>query len=184
MNKVTYLLIAFVCLSKLSFTQSKSFQSKEEFKKRCEYLLKDGGVWEATNPKSDAKEEWSPTSFGYKFEPGYSENVLRIKINGKVKDKRYLYWDGYYYWDALRNKTIYRGIGTSGQIASGETINNEGDLMFEILLPDGSITYHLDTDETLSENEFKSQSYVFENGEWKPNNTLSWKRVIESKTGN
>jgi hypothetical protein len=177
------LIFLIIWLGVMTTGYTQNFQNKDEFKKRCEYLLKDGGVWEATNPKYNAAEEWSPSTFGYKFEPGYSENVLRIKINGKVKDKRYLYWDGYYYWDPLKNKICYRSVGTSGQIATGETINNEGDLLFEILLPDGKITYHLDTDETLSENEFKSQSFVFEDGKWNPNNKLIWKRVTEGNTG-
>ena len=160
------------------YGQNPNLPTFESFKSQCEYLLRSGGVWEALNPKHDASNEWSPVSFGYAFEAGYSENIIKIKINGKVKDKRYLYWDGYYYWDPVRQKTRYWSVGTSGQIATGESINKDGDLMFEILLPDGKITYHLDTDEIISENEFQSQSYVFEDGKWKPNNSLTWKRII------
>ena len=158
--------------------QNPNLPTFELFKSRCEFLLKNGGAWEAMNPQYDEKNEWSPVSFGYKFEAGYTDNVLKIKINGTVKVKRYLYWDGYYYWDPVHQKAHYWSMGTSGQIATGESINQDGDLMFEILMPDGKITYHLDTDETISENEFKSQSYIFEDGKWMPNNTLTWKRVI------
>jgi hypothetical protein len=161
--------------------QDPNWQTIESFKSRAKYLLKNNGVWEAANPKHDESNEWSPTIFGYKFEAGYSENVFTIKINGKVKDKRYLYWDGYCYWDPLRRKACYRSIGTSGQIATGESINNDGDLMFEVLYPDGKTTFHLDTDETISENEFRSQSYIFEDGKWIPSNTLIWKRVVDVK---
>ena len=176
------LILIYLLMNGVSLAQPSSFQSKTDFLKKNEYLLKAGGIWEAENPKYNASEEWSPSSFGYKFEAGYAENSIRIKINGKVKDKRYLYWDGYYFWDALKNKICYRSMGTSGQIASGESINNDGDLLFEVLLPDGKITYHLDTDEIVSDNEFKSQSYEFVESEWKPLNTLVWKRINETKS--
>jgi hypothetical protein len=177
------LLLTAVYVSNNCIAQDPDLQTFEAFKSRAQYFLKSGGVWEAENPKHDKSNEWSPTTFGYKFETGYAENVFKIKINGKVKDKRYLYWDGYYYWDPVRRKACYRSVGTSGQVATGESINNDGDLMFEILHADGKITFHLDTDEAISENEFRSQSYLFEEGKWAPNNTLTWRRIVEPKAG-
>ena len=141
-------------------------------------MLDKGGIWEAANPQYDSTQEWSATSYGYKFEKGYHENILKLKINGVMKGQRYLFWDGYYYWNPVKQKTEYFSLGTSGQVATGETINKDADLYFKVLMPDGSETIHLDTDEIISENEFHSNSYKLEKGEWKPNNKLVWKRVV------
>ena len=151
--------------------------NKNEFLKRCNYMLDKGGIWEAVNPGYDSLQEWSAKSFGYKFERGYHENFLKILINGIIKGKKYIFWDGYYYWNAVKQRTEYFSTGTGGQIATGEVINQGNDLYFTVINPDGSTTVNLDTDEIIRENEFHSNSYKLEQGEWKPNNKLVWKRI-------
>lgn len=177
--KIVQLLIA-ICLLTFSINMEAqtNVQSKEDFLKRSKYLLDSGGVWLAMNPKYDSTQEWSATSFGYKFEEGYHENFIKIKINGTMKGKKYLFWDGYYFWDPVKQRASYFSMGTGGALARGEVINTDHDLYFTLVNPDRTETIHLDTDTIISPNEFQSQSYKLENGEWKTDNKLTWKRII------
>ena len=154
-------------------------QTREAFLNRNSNLLERGGVWEAVNPEYDSTQEWSATHYGYKFEKGYHENFLKLKINGLVKGKRYLYWEGYYFWNPAKKRAEYFSIGTGGAYAMGEVINGNHDLQFRIITPEGVESLHLDKETIISPDEFHSLSYKQENGTWKEQNKLIWKRVTE-----
>ena len=157
----------------------KGLQTRDAFLERCRFLLENSGVWEAVNPDFDSTKEWSASHYGYKFETGYHENFLKIKINGLVKGKRYLYWDGYYFWNPAKQRVEYFSLGTSGSLARGEMISTSSDLYFTVINPEGSESIHLDTESKISQNEFHSQSFKLEKGVWKKNNFLVWKRIID-----
>lgn len=179
MKKFLFVQIVFLFLFVKAMNAQEGLQTKNAFLERCTILLDNGGAWEAVNPDFDSTKEWSASHYGYKFEKGYHENILKIKINGLVKGKRYLYWDGYYYWNPVKQRAEYFSLGTSGSVARGEMIGTSNQLYFTIVNPDGSESVHLDTEIKVSHNEFHSQSYKLEKDGWKKNNFLVWKRIID-----
>lgn len=175
MRKI-YIALTFSLIA-CSFIQAQ--ENKTAYTEKIAYLLKDRGKWKAKNPNFDLDNEWSPSAFGYQFEKGYAEDILKLKITGFIGNKEYVYWEGVYYWHPLKNRAIYFSQGTGGQVASGETINIGLDMVFEVINPDGSVTMHKDTDEVINENEFKSKSFKLEGGKWVDNQQHIWKRVIK-----
>lgn len=172
-------IVVTIALSLIICTVIRAQSEKKIYTEKITYLLKDGGKWKAKNPNFDLDNEWSPSSFGYIFAKGYADDILKLKITGFVGVKEYVYWEGVYYWHPLKNRVVYHSMGTGGMVASGETINPGLDLVFEIVNPDGSVTMHKDTDEIVSENEFKSRSYKLEGGKWVDNQELVWKRIVK-----
>ena len=180
--KSMYVTLAISLLAgSLNIAAQINVQTKEGFMKRSQYLLDSGGTWEAMNAKYDSTQEWSATSYGYKIERGYHENFIKIKISGTIRGKKYLFWDGYYYWDPVKQRAGYFSMGTGGALARGEVVNSDHDLYFTVVNPDGSETIHLDTDTVISSNEFQSQSYKLEKGGWTPDTKLTWKRIIPNQ---
>lgn len=151
----------------------------QAYRTRQAWLLRDGGKWSAENPTFDAAAEGSPRSFGYEYARGWAPDVTRLKITGRAGDKTYLYWDGFYYWHPVKNRLVYVAQGTGGAIAAGESVDGEGTLAFEIILPDGTVALHRDEDTKLHDDAFESRSYRYTTTGWTPNQTLTWRRVRE-----
>jgi hypothetical protein len=61
------------------FAQISTFPSREGFLKRAQFLIDKGGTWEAVNPSHKSDEEFSPVSFVYKFEAGYTPEAMKLK---------------------------------------------------------------------------------------------------------
>ncbi len=114
--------------------------------------------------------------FGYQVEAGYSASTYRLKILGKLADKKYLYWDGFCAWHPLRNAILYVSQGTGGAVAHGLSINRSGDMVFDVLGADGSVTSHFDRDSVIGPIEFVSESFRLEDGKWAFKQRLRWKR--------
>jgi len=176
-----YLFAFILCeISALCYSQSLIGlinDQKQNYEAHLAWLKKDGGKWESPNADYDSKQEWSATSYGYTFSEGYSPGMLKIQITGKIKDKNYVFWEGYYYWDVVKHQGRYFAVGTSGQLVSGETINNMGDLYFEITSPEGIVTKHIDKETKIDENQFKAEAYQFKDGKWVFERASIWKRV-------
>ncbi|MDH3496863.1 MAG: hypothetical protein OER21_08880 [Gemmatimonadota bacterium] len=151
----------------------------QAYRAKQAWLLRDGGKWSADNPTFDSTAEGSPRSFGYQFTQGWGADVMRLKITGRVGEKTYLYWDGFYYWHPVKNRLMYVAQGTGGAIAAGESVDAAGTLAFEIITPDGTVALHRDGDTRLSDEAFQSQSFRYTASGWTPNQTLTWRRVNE-----
>lgn len=174
------LILIFFEFSILSYAQNLTStlnDQKLKYEAHLAWLKKDGGKWESPNSAFDPKQEWSATSYGYTFSEGYSPGMLKIQITGKIKDKNYIFWEGYYYWDAVKNQGRYFAVGTSGQLVAGETINDNGDLYFEITSAEGLITKHIDKESKIDENQFKAEAYIYKDGKWNFERSSIWTRV-------
>jgi hypothetical protein len=144
---------------------------------RAAYLLREGGRWAAPNPGYDSTQAGSPSHFGYQFTEGFAPAVLRLRITGRVGEKNYLYWEGFYFFHPARNHILYVSQGTGGAIATGETVDLTGALVFDLVQPDGRVETHRDEEERIGPNEFVSRSFTFAAGVWKPNQELHWRRA-------
>ncbi len=147
------------------------------FLERNAYVLRDGGRWSAPNPDHDPAQARSPSSFGYRFSAGRAPGVVRLQITGAVGGETVLYWDGFYFWHPLRNRVVYASQGTGGAVALGESVNVEGSLVFDLILPDGRVEIHRDTESRTGPDAFVSRSYRLVEGTWQPVQTLAWTRV-------
>lgn len=146
------------------------------FQARREYLLGEGGRWWAVNPGYDSTQAGAPSHFGYRFEPGPAPTVLRLTITGRVGAREVVYWDGYYYWHAAYDRAQYASLSSGGAVATGQSVDLHGSLVFEILGPDGKVSLHRDVETVLGPARFQSESSRWVEGRWVPEQTLVWVR--------
>lgn len=151
-------------------------QAPAWFQSRTEYLLRDGGRWWAANPGFDSTQAGSPSHFGYRFEAGPAPTVLRLQITGRVGAQQVLYWEGFYYWHPAHQRAHYVSLSTGGAVATGETVDTLGTLVFQILAPDGKLTLHRDEEMDLRPTSFRSRASRFADGRWVHEQTLLWER--------
>ncbi len=151
-------------------------QAPAWFQSRTAYLLRDGGRWWAANPGYDSTQAGAPSHFGYRFEAGPAPSILRLRITGRVGQQQVLYWEGFYYWHPAHGRARYVSLGTGGAVATGETVDTAGTLIFEILGPDGTVTLHRDEETDLAPTTFRSHASRFTDGRWVPEQTLLWER--------
>jgi hypothetical protein len=148
---------------------------EERFRERREYFLADGGRWLTVNPDHRPEDAASPSHFGYEFTPGPGPSAFGLRITGLVGQKTIVYWAGVYYWHPGRHRAEYHSVSSWGAVASGRAVGPDA-LWFEVVGPDGSVSRHLDRETFVSDEEFRSDSYVERGGRWIPSQTLTWKR--------
>jgi hypothetical protein len=146
------------------------------FRERREYHLRDGGVWWAANPAYKPGDSTVVSHFGYRFAEGYGLHAYRIRIVGRLDTREFVFWEGVSAWHPIRNAWSYQAEGTGGAVAIGASINREGDLVFDVIAPDGTVTTNLDRDSVVGPDEFTSESFRLTGGRWTPNQRLTWKR--------
>lgn len=160
-------------------------QEKETFfKDHVNYLLKDGGVWKATNPDYKEDEQYSAKSYYYYYEKGIHVEHLRLKIVSDINDFGiYTSWDGYYLWDPRKEVIIYHSLGGDGSISNGvvstpDSLTNSN--VFSITNYEGNTAQHKDVTKIVSENEMYSEGFSKNaSGEWEKGLSFTWKRVIK-----
>lgn len=148
----------------------------EAFRTRRDYFIRGDGTWWAPNPAWTPGADSVASHYGYQFEAGYGPLTYRLKIVGRAGSKTYLFWEGFIAWHPVRNAFQYQSQGTSGAVASGWSINREGDLAFEVVSPDGSTVTQLDRQLIVGDDELRSESFRWKDGKWESHQRLTWRR--------
>ncbi len=160
-------------------------EEKSPLVAQMEYLVRDGGEWTTKNEEYNPKDKNSPHSFGYKFEWGLHQRIVKLRIFGIYNNGQRLdFWDSIYAWHPVEKKIKAYQFGSGGAIATGESFRvddktNQVSLTF--VQPDGGSFDYKNVMTVLGPDEFRSTSYHHENGEWKLKRASVWRWVKTEK---
>ena len=166
----------------LSYAQDSTSHKKTFFETQVAYLMKEGGEWEAINPKYSKDVKYDAKSFRYQLENGVHAENIRLKINSDVNGVGwYTSWNGYYLWHPLRKEIIYHSLSGNGAIVDGVVTTPDSETrinVFTMMTYSGEFSKHKDVTVQVNENEMHSKSYKMnEKGDWVFNQKLIWRRV-------
>lgn len=150
------------------------------FLEQINFLIKGSGKWKAENPVYKNTDEWSIRYYGYEFEKGIEESTLKLRITGYIPSKlmKVIFWEGFYYWDYIKNRLSYISVNLNGQVAIGSSDSiNVSLLVLSLTLTNknGEITLHKDT-HLFSDDKIQSVSLKWEEGRWIKNSEMLWRR--------
>jgi len=148
------------------------------FVEQIRFLIKGNGKWKAENPGYKNKDDWSIRYYGYEFEKGIEESILKLRITGYIPSKlmKVIFWEGFYYWDYIKNRLSYISVNPDGQVARGLSDSiNASLLVLSLTLTNknGETKLHKDT-HLFNDDKIQSVSLKWEEGRWIKNSEMLW----------
>jgi hypothetical protein len=145
-----------------------------------DYLVRDGGAWEAENPRFDA--ETNPwRTFGYQLTWVFDSAAVRWIIDGRLADgRRGVFWELLGVWNPIKGAVDFVQIGQDGTMLRGMlSVREDGRQEIHLAGPrgNGSWLEFRDMSTRVDDNAFQTTPEDLKDGHWVPRPGLFWKRV-------
>ena len=168
-------------------TAAQTPQALKFFLQHCEVLLKDGGKWKTKNIGHKPVDSLSASYFGFEFLKGINKHTLRFKVTGYLpkRSEWRMLSDGYFTWDAKKQKLVWHVVRSGGEIVYGEServTENELVMVSTVITVDGK-TENQKSQFKITGIAFEGTDYNLEKNKWEANIPLSWSR-LEQPSGN